>query len=197
MQNTIADQSTPEQPAASPAAPLVPNFDRPAKDIAEFVNLPEFPQNTLGEFVEIRGYAGVVIEIVKQSLKVKSPDGITMSYNMHGLKKIYGKSAPPPEPPPSEPAPAAAPAISSFTQTATPWSKPATVITEPNFDQPIKAMRVFAGRRDFPDCALGEYVDIRGYAGVVVSIVDATLEVKAPDGNTRSYGAVGLRKLFS
>ena len=194
MQNSIAAQSAPEQPAALVETTLTPDFDRPAKDIAEFVNLPEFPQCALGEYVDIGGYAGVVVEIIKQSLKVKSSEGITMSYNMHGLKKIYGRSAPAPEPlPQSE----TTPTVTASTQTASPWATPPEVITEPNFDQPIKAIRVFAGRRDFPECALGEYVDIRGYAGVVVSVVDQTLEVKAPDGNTRSYGAVGLRKLFS
>ena len=194
MQNPIAVEPTPEQPSSHGETPITFNFDRPAKEIAEFVGLPDFPQCALGELVDIGGYTGVVVEIVKQSLKVKSAEGITMSYNMHGLKKIYGRSAPAPEPTPwSEPAPV----VSSSSQNASPWATPPRVITEPNFDQPIKAMRVFAGRRDFPECALGEYVDIRGYAGVVVEIVDQSLEVKAPDGNTRSYGAAGLRKLFS
>lgn len=192
MQNSIAAQPTPEQPASHGETTPTLDFDRPTKEIAEFVGLPDFPQCALGEFVDIGGYAGVVVEIVKQSLKVKSAEGITMSYNMHGLKKIYGRTIPAPEPPPQNEE-----SVSSSMNRASPWSTPPKVITEPNFDQPIKAIRVFAGRRDFPECALGEYIDIRGYAGVVVEIVDQTLEVKAPDGNTRSYGAAGLRKLFS
>ena len=50
--------------------------------------------------------------------------------------------------------------------------------------------------QSFPKCAFGEYVDIRGYAGVVVEIVNQSLKVRSPEGSIRSYNATGLRKLF-
>src|SRR5690606_6120217 len=81
-----------EEKVESPKTNVIhaPNFDRPAKPIIDFAGRSDFPQCTLGEFLNIGGYAGVVVEIVKHSLKVQSAEGRTMSFNANGLRKLYG-----------------------------------------------------------------------------------------------------------
>ncbi len=186
---------TPENLSAAPkrVASTEPNFTGPPKPIEELAGRPDFPKCAHGEFVDIRGYAGVVVEIVNQSIKVRSPEGITQSFNFNRLRILYG-SAPQPEavdrsrtverPEPIE------------ESTNTPSQAPRReVIAEADFDRDVKAISVFAVRPDFPQCAFGEYVDIRGYAGVVVEIVNQSLKVRSPEGITRSYNADILRKL--
>ena len=170
------------------------NFDSPPKPIAEFAGRPDFPECALGEHIDIGGYAGVLVEIVNHSIKVKSPEGIMQSFNFPRLRQIYGpdprrevnevsipveqpRSVPrPPEPPPPAPK--------------------RKVITEPNFDQKVKAIRVFASRPDFPECALGEYVDIRGYSGVVVEIANQSLTVMSRERERRRFDESLLRRLY-
>src|SRR5256885_15578959 len=67
-----------------------PNFDRPPRAIAEFAGRPDFPQSTVGEFLDIGGYTGVVVEIVRDSIKVRSPEGATQRFNYHTLRRLYG-----------------------------------------------------------------------------------------------------------
>ncbi len=105
MQQTFAAEPTQEQTESPEKVPLVPDFNKPIRPISEFVNRPDFPQCALGEFVDIGGYNGVVVEIVKLSLKVTSEEGTTMSYNANGLRKIYGAKTRPPETTETSPAP--------------------------------------------------------------------------------------------
>src|SRR4029079_826827 len=72
-----------DKPSAAPSRMVItePDFNRPVKAIGDLLANPEFPKSALGEFVDIGGYTGVVIEIVKESLKVKSPEGATKSFN--------------------------------------------------------------------------------------------------------------------
>lgn len=183
------------EPEAAPA-PVIPalNFDRPAKPIIEFASRADFPKCTLGEFLNIGGYAGVVVEIVKQSLKVQSAEGRTMSFNANGLRKLYGTEVTP-SVQHSEAMPVRSISVEERveeTETA-PKPKPEVKL---DYTQPVKVIRAFAGRRDFPECALGQFVDVRGFSGIVVQIIDESLELRAEDGTTRSYDIEGLRKIF-
>lgn len=70
-----------------------PDFDRPLKPIMELVDRADFPKCAYGEHVEIAEFTGVVVEIVKQSLKVRASDGYLRSYNGPILRKLYGQAA--------------------------------------------------------------------------------------------------------
>ena len=52
-----------------------PDFSAPEKPIADLVIRPDFPEGIVGEHVMIGGYAGVVVAIVKNSIKVRSAEG--------------------------------------------------------------------------------------------------------------------------
>src|SRR4051812_25153832 len=80
-----------------------PDFNAPLKSVADFVTRPDFPQCVLGEHLDLGGYTGVVVAVIKQSIKVKSADGATRSFKSYGLQRIYGA---PPEIAPPEASPA-------------------------------------------------------------------------------------------
>jgi hypothetical protein len=160
------------------------NPDKTFRPIADLLLRPDFPEGIVGEFVDIRGYAGEVVAVAHNSIRVKTPDGVTRGFNVHVLRKLYGPrpeepAPPPPSPAVEEPAPAPAP----------------QQIENPNFDQEVKLISHFVSQRDFPQCTLGQHVDIRGYQGVVVQIADHSLIVRARDGASRRYNADVLRKL--
>jgi hypothetical protein len=54
------------------------------------VDRPDFPGCVFGVFLDLHGFTGVVVEVVGRSLKVRSREGATHSYNADGLRKIYG-----------------------------------------------------------------------------------------------------------
>jgi hypothetical protein len=134
---------------------------------------------------------------VKQSLKVKSPEGLTRSFNSYNLRRIYG---PPPEPEAALSGGRAGPAIQP--ESAAPESKPPAaaprreVIEEPDFTQPIVPIRELSARPDFPKTAFGKHVDIGGYTGVVVEIVNQSLKVRSRQGTSRSYNALRLQAIY-
>ena len=68
-----------------------PDFTAPVLLINEYARQPDFPKCAYGKHVDIEGYTGVVVELVKGSLKIHSPAGITRSYNAEVLRKNYGK----------------------------------------------------------------------------------------------------------
>lgn len=178
-----------------------PGDTSPLTAIAELAIRPDFPQCAIGQLLEMGGFTGVAVEVVNQSLKVKSPEGFTRSFNIPGLRRRYTPPPPPPPMPSFEPEIVAVQEAPAPTRAArgTAPDAPAPrrlVASQANFDQPVKAIRVFAGRRDFPECTLGELVDIRGFSGVVVEIVKDSLQLKAEDGSLRTYEAELLRKLF-
>jgi len=84
-------QPTPEPtPPARPREIIMnPDYTSPVLQIVEYIARTDFPQCTMGKHIEITGFTGVVIEIVKGSLKVKSHDGLTRSYNAQVLRKLY------------------------------------------------------------------------------------------------------------
>jgi len=164
-----------------------PKFDLPIKPISELVSDAEFPKSALGQHVDIGGYPGVVVEIVKSSLKVRSAEGTMMSYNYNALRRLYG---PKPETAEVIPAPEPAPAL------AKPQVK-RDIVLNPNFEAPLSPIEDFVGNSDFPQCVFGQYIDLHGYSGVVIEIVGRSLKVRSCEGSTRSYNADGLRKLYS
>jgi hypothetical protein len=161
--------------------------DLPTKLISDLVADPDFPNSAVGKSVDIKGYTGVIVEVVKHSIKVRSAEGKTMSYNFHTLRKLYGPRLEAEEAP-AEPA-AASPPISK------PEPK-RDVILEPNFNAPPVPIESLAKRPDFPRCTLGVHVDLHGYVGVVVELVGHSLKIRSPEGATRSYNGDGLRKIY-
>jgi hypothetical protein len=171
-----------------------PNFSGTPQPISEFTSRPDFPECARGAYVDIRGFAGVVVDIVNQSIKVRSPDGITQSFNANRLKTIY---APPDhsEPMPmtmdvERPKPVAEPARPK------PAEPPRVYIADPDFTAPALPINDYACRSDFPKCAYGKHVDILGYTGVVVEIVKGSLKIQSSMGITRSYNSDVLKKLY-
>lgn len=184
-------------PAPSRSVITEPDFSNPPKPIAEFVGRPDFPKCVIGENVDIGGVGGVVVEIVKQSIKVQSPDGSIQSFNFNRLRTLYG---PRPEPaevmPYVEPTPPPARQMAPKRPAPEPPPAPKRVfIAEPNFNAPVQQVTEFAGRADFPKCAYGAHVEIVGYVGVVVEIVKDSIKVQSQEGIIRSYNAPVLRKI--
>jgi len=60
--------------------------------IGSLVRRPDFPGCAFGLFIDFHGFTGVAVELVGRSLKVRSREGATRSYNADGLRKIYGLS---------------------------------------------------------------------------------------------------------
>ena len=196
------DQGTNDQTESREEVPAVhtreqtalPDFNAPVKPVADFVTRPDFPQCVLGEHLDLGGYTGVVVAVVKQSIKVRSVDGATRSFKSYGLQRIY---APPPEVAPvlewSPPPPGDAPAVEAQPAKAVPARD---VIEEPNFEQAIRPIIGLLNSPDFPRSALGQQVDIGGYIGVVVEIVNQSLKVRSREGTSRNYNLSRLRAIY-
>src|SRR5262245_56636721 len=89
-------RSVSREPAPRPAPPprrviTEPNFDAEIKDISTLVHSIDFPRCAFGQHVQIADYIGVVVEIVGESLKVRSREDVTRSYNAPILRKLYGQ----------------------------------------------------------------------------------------------------------
>src|SRR5690349_23321132 len=120
-----------------------PNTELPVSPISELVADPEFPSSAVGARVDIKGFVGVVAGVVNNSIKVRSAEGNTVSYNFHTLRRLYG----PPIPPQPEPASAPQPE---------PEAKE-PVILEPDFSVPLVPVEALTAKADFPACALGHF----------------------------------------
>lgn len=167
--------------------------------VAEFAIRDDFPACTLDQFVDIGGFAGVVIKIVNQSLKVKSPEGPVQSFNAIRLKRIYGPSARPvfPESPP-ESAVVASSVVESVMKKSETEEAPAPrreFVENPDFEAPLRSIGEFVGRADFPRCVYGQHVAIDQFTGVVIEIVKQSLRVRSLEGVTRSFNIPVLLKL--
>ena len=173
-----------------------PNFSGTPLPIDEFVARADFPRCARGAYIDIRGFAGIVVDIVNQSIKVRSSEGITQSFNSHRLKTLYG---PPDHSDPmpmmryrdqveSNPAPR--------TARLEPMAPPRVYIATPDFTLPIRPITDFARQPEFPQCAYGQHVEIQGNTGVVVEVVKGSLKIQSLSGSTLSYNGEVLRKLY-
>jgi hypothetical protein len=160
-----------------------PEPELPVRPISELVADPEFPTNAMGARVDIKGFIGVVAGVLNNSIKVRSSEGNTVSYNFHTLRRLYGPDIP------HEPAPASPPPPEPQAR--------GTLILQPDFNAPLVPIEALAPNADFPACALGIFVDLHGFTGVVVELVGRSLKVRSRAGSTRSYNAHGLRKIYA
>jgi hypothetical protein len=165
-----------------------PQANLPAQLISELLTDPDFPNSAVGKNVDIRGYTGVITGVVKNSIKVRSAEGNTVSYNFHALRRLYGPRLAPVESP-AEPAAPSPPA-------SQPQPRPEAIV-EPNFHGPLVPIESLVQRPQYPDCACGVFVDLHGFAGVVIGLVGGSLKIRSREGATRSYNADGLRKIYS
>jgi hypothetical protein len=163
-----------------------PKPELPVRPISDLVADPEFPSSAVGARVDIKGFIGVVDRVVNNSIKVRSAEGNTVSYNFHALRRLYGRPNPPQPAPPVPELEAKGP-----------------VILEPEFHGPLDfnaslvPIEALASKSDFPACALGIFVDLHGFTGIVVALVGRSLKVRSREGSTRSYNADGLRKIYA
>ncbi len=196
----------PNHEAAAPAAAkrviTEPDFSGEPVPIGQWTERENFPQCALGAYVSIHGFAGVIVEIISQSIRVMAPDGKSQRFNAYRLKTLFAPPdrSRPSSPPPSEsPKPVAAPrpaATEDAEDEAEPVVPERVFIAKPDFTQPVRAIRTFASQPDFPKCAYGKHVEIPGYAGVVVEIVKGSLKVRSEQGTTRSFNADALKRLY-
>jgi hypothetical protein len=173
-------------------------MDQTVISISEFVARDDFPQGAIGALVDIGGYVGTVVEVVHNSIRVRSPEGVTRGFNFYTLRKLYG---PRPE---LEPAPVwreatiparPAKAAEAPIMAAEPVEPPE--LENPNFDREPKPISALISQPNFPATTLGEMVDINGYIGVVVQILNQSLKVRSREGTSRRYNAETLRKLYA
>ena len=166
----------------------VPKPDLPVKLISELVTDPDFPNSAVGKKVDIKGYTGVIVGVVNNSIKVRSAEGNTVSYNFHALRRLHG-----PRKGLAESAAEQAPPSSLVPQ---PQAE-RQVVLEPSFRSPLVSIESMVHRPDFPGCALGVFIDLHGFTGVVVELVGRSLKVRSREGSTRRYNGDGLRKIYS
>lgn len=173
--------------AQNPRVMFEAKLDSPTKLISELVADPDFPNSAVGEKVDIKGYTGVIVAVVKNSIKVRSVEGNTVSYNFHTLRRLYGPRIEE-EPMTAEPASASLP--------VSPLEPKRDVILEPDFHSPLVPVESLVHRDDFPGCTFGVFLDLHGFSGVVVELVGRSLKIRSPEGSTRSYNGDGLRKIY-
>lgn len=206
-QSDPANETTP--PSSTRTAITEPDFSGTPQPIGEFAGRADFPQCAHGEFVDIQGFSGVVVEIIGSSIKVRPPEGITQRFNVHRLKTLYAPAVirPEPETLPATATPAVATVLERMERSPAATKpkpepeeeaeKPARVYIEnPDFAAPVLLINEYARQPDFPKCAYGKHVDIEGYTGVVVELVKGSLKIHSPAGITRSYNAEVLRKNY-
>jgi hypothetical protein len=198
MQSSEQQNAAVSPPGAPQSGlPAEPDYTRTPRPIRELAGRSDFPQCALGVYVDIQGFAGVVVEIVRDSIKVRPSDGVTQRFNANRLRTLY---APPVHieavAPLVETGHATPAAESEATQPESETSA-RVYVENPDFAAPIQPIGDYANQADFPRCAYGRHVDILGYTGVVVEIVKGSLKVQSPAGITRSYNAEVLKKLQS
>ncbi len=210
MASNLSDSPV-ESPASAPQSgdPAELDFTRPARPIAEFVERADFPDCAQGEHIDISGFTGIVVAVVKHSLKVKPPEGLTQSFNANRLRTLFAPpvriEAQPAEPARTDVSPESAPRPvprrrAEVVEDAEPAAQIVPVpvrevIEEPDFAQAVLQIRDVVGRDDFPKCAFGLQLEINGFTGVVVEIVKQSLRVRSSDGYLQSFNGPILKKL--
>ncbi|MBL6764829.1 MAG: hypothetical protein ISQ14_07730 [Verrucomicrobiae bacterium] len=165
-----------------------PDFSGKPRLISELTGQPDFPRCALGVFVDIRGFTGVVVEIFGQSFRVVSEDGVKQRFNGNRLRSLL---SPRDRAKPKAIAPRAQP------RKVEKELPPARVhVEEPDFEQPVQAIGVYARQADFPKCAYGCHVEIPGFTGVVVEIVKDSVRVQSKAGSIRRFNGAALKRLY-
>ena len=82
------EDSEPEEPEEEFLA--APDFTQPLQPMSDWVQRADFPERALGAHVDLGGYSGVVVQVVRQSLKILSQQGDLRSYNAAVLRKLHG-----------------------------------------------------------------------------------------------------------
>jgi preprotein translocase subunit YajC len=197
-----ADVVTPA--AVTPPTDSSNQYGGTPKPITEVVVQPDFPKSALGELIEIGGQAGIVIEIVNQSLKVRFKEGTVQSFNGNVLRKLYApakRPAPTPMPLPE----ASSSRVSEVSDETTPSrdrgedeAEPEAemVVDEAKYKSPARPISEFVTLADYPKCLLGEHVDIGGFTGVVVELADKSLKVKPRHGVGQRFNANVLKRVY-
>lgn len=204
MPDREADVVTPA--AVTPPADSSSQYGGTPKPITEVVVQPDFPKSALGEFIEIGGHAGIVIEIVNQSLKVRFKEGTVQSFNGNVLRKLYAPAKRPapmplPESSSSRASEAASGSSAEMTQSRDRGEDEAEpeaeiVVDEAKFKSPARPISEFVTLAEYPKCLLGEHVDIGGFTGVVVELVDKSLKVKPRHGVGQRFNANVLKRVY-
>ncbi len=184
-ENTTAPETS---RSATDAIP-VPNFETPPRLISELVVDPNFPKSAVGLHVDIGGVTGIITEIVKNSVKLRTTEGQLMSFNAFTLAKIYAPA------PRSEPAPPPVDVPAAPVEDSEREEPEQEYLDAPDFTQPLQPMSDWVQREDFPQRAFGAHVDLGDYSGVVVQVVRQSLRILSQEGDLRSYNAAVLRKL--
>jgi hypothetical protein len=71
------------------------------------------------------------------------------------------------------------------------------IIANPDFSGPAAPISEWVARPDFPRCALGAFVSIHGFTGVVVEIMGASFRVVSEEGVKQRFNGDRLRSLFA
>lgn len=197
-QSDEVNEATP--PPSKRTAIAAPDFSGTPQPIGEFAGRADFPQCAHGVYIDIQGFAGVVVEIIGQSIKIRSFEGITQRFNVNRLIALYGPAVRP------EPFAAAMrvgekpgnpPTVAETASVPEKPGNPARLyVADPDFAAPIQSIKEYACRPDFPRCAFGKHVEIEGYTGVVVELVKGSMKIRSAAGITRSYNARVLNKNY-
>ncbi|MBI3412063.1 MAG: hypothetical protein HY301_01730 [Verrucomicrobia bacterium] len=194
---TSPDQANETTPAAPTRTVITePDFSGEPQPIAALAVRADFPQCALGVHVDIRGFAGVVVEIINQSIVVRSSEGVTQRFNAGRLQTLCAPPAPIEAVPTTRNIDRPKPVFADEPARPKPEAPPRVFIAEPDFSAPARPINDYAGRPDFPKCAYGQHVDVAGYVGVVVEIVKGSLKIQSAAGTTRSYNGEALRKIY-
>lgn len=190
---SVSSRDNDDDETEEPEAEIVVDetkYHTATRPIAEFVTREDFPKCLLSEHIDIGGFTGIVVELVDKSLKVKPRHGVSQRFNANVLKRVYG-------PQPKQEERSSRPTYKQPTPAPSASVVPRNVIEQPDFNAPVRPITEFINREDYPQCTFGAHVEINGSTGVVVEIVKGSLKVKSPEGLTRSYNAMVLKKLYS
>jgi hypothetical protein len=91
----VEPDEEPDEEDVKPAREYIekPDFNAPVIEIGEYVDQPDFPRCAYGKHVSIGEYVGVVVEVVKHSVRVQCSSGGIRRFNAPVLKKIYARRA--------------------------------------------------------------------------------------------------------
>lgn len=66
-----------------------------------------------------------------------------------------------------------------------------------DFSKPTKPIAEVASQPGFPESAVGEHIDFGAFTGIITAIVQNSIKVRLPEGQTRSFNFHTLRKIHA